>query len=321
MTTPQYTTTGSSQLDLTVLQAIRNGLSDIYEKPYLLNYIFQDLLHEPLNIKYGAAELNRIKTFFSKYKVPVAYGAFLQTKEVPPFIAVRLISDVENKSLKGLAEENFPTYDEEHETISSTLVYPQPYKLYGPFSPTYDPVSGTVTLPTGFDVSQIFVGECIQSNTGKLYPVLSIVSTNSFTIAPNVLDDFTNATVVFQDPDPNLIYNFFFFDQVFEIVCVTGADIAPLFWLTGLLKFILLRYRKELLEKYNCSLSSISMGAADLLEVQDTNVQLLVQKFQMECRVEQRVLVDISGPVRGIQGTLNLQSVGDPNFTLTEVIE
>lgn len=316
-----YLDTGCSQSDLTVLQALRGGMEDINSKPYLLNYIFQDLLHAPLNLKYGNAELLRIKTFFSKYKIPIIYGAFLQTKESPPFVAVRLMQDTEVESLKGLGEQNMETDFEEQETIPQEEVYPQPYVLYGPFSPQYDPSTGLVTLPSGFDTSQIFVGECIQSANGNVYMVLSISSSNSFTIAANIVDDFTNATIVFQNPNPKLTYNFFFFDQVFEITCVTGADSAPLFWLTGIIKFLLLRYRKELLEKYNVGLTSISMGPSELLEIQDTNVQLLVQKFTMKARTEQRILVDISGPVKGIQGTLELQAIGDPGFTLTEIIK
>ena len=316
-----YLTTGASQSDLTVLQALRVAMTDVCSKPYLLNYVFQDLLHDNLSTKFGNKELSKIKQFFSTYKIPIVYGAFLMTKESPPFVAVRLMQDNENESLKGLGEQNAMTDFEDTETISSKDVYSQPYVLYGPFSPQYDSATGIMTLPSGFDTSQIFVNECIQSATGKLYPVLTLINSTSFTIATGISDNFTNAAVVFQNPDPHLFYNFFFFDQVFEITCVTGADSAPLFWLTSLIKWILLRYRKDLLEKYNVGLTSLSMGPSDLLEVQDTNVQLLVQKFTMKARVEQRVLVDISSDVRGIKGAIGIQSIGDPDFTLTEEIE
>lgn len=321
ITQPQYTTTGTNSFELTLLQALREGIEYIYTQPYLLNYIFQDLLHKPLAEKYGNKELLKLKQFFSTYKLPVIYGSFLNNKTPPPLISVRIISDQEVVELKGLGEENFPTYDEEHETIPSALVNPQPYNLLGPFSPNYSITTGVVTLPTGFDTTEVFVGEALQSANGNLYPVLSLIDSSNFSITTGVIDNFTNASIVLQNPDPNLIYNFFFFDQVFEIACVVGADSAQIFWLTSLVKFILLRFRKELLEKYNLALSTISMGASELLEVQDTNVQLIVQKFSLKVRTECRVLVDISGPVRGIQGTLNIQSVGDPNFTLTEDIE
>lgn len=314
-----YLTTGCNTMELNVLNAIRVGLEDIYQKPYLLNYIFLDLLHEPLNIKYGNGELLKIKQFFSTYKVPIVYGAWLNTKTTPPFVAVRLISSNEVDSLKGLGEENAMTEFEETETIPQQQVYPQPYIFAGPFSPQYDSTTGIVTLPDGFTTTGIFVGECLQSANGNLYPVLSLISSTSFTIATDIKDNFTNSTVVLQNPDPNLIFNFFFFDEIYEIMCVTGADSAPLFWLTSVIKFILLRYRRQLLEKYNVALSSISMGKSELLEVQDTNVQLLTQPFTLKCRIEQRILVDVSGPVRGITGTINAQIDSDPDFI--EIIE
>lgn len=316
-----YLTTGTNTQELTLLNALRTSIDDIRSKPWILPYILADVLHEPLATKYQN-ELAKFSKWFMTYKIPVVYGEWLNAKEVPPLIAVRLVSEREVKELKGIGEENMVTdFEEEADFIDSNKINPQPFNLVGPFSPNYSATTGTVTLPSGFTTDDIFAGECLQSANGNLYPVLTIVDDTNFTITTDVRDNFTNSSIVFQNPNPYLTYNFFFFDQTFEIMCVTGADSAPLFWLTALLKFILLKYRKDLLEKYNLGLSSISMGKSEVLEVQDTNVQLLAQPFMLEARVEQRVLIDTSLPIKGIQGTINVQAIGNPDFTEEIIIK
>ena len=310
----RYITTGTNTQELTLLNALRTAITDIRSKPWILPYILMDVLHEPLVTKYQN-ELAKFSKWFMTYDLPVVYGAWLQTKEIPPFIAVRLISETEVKNLKGIGEENMTTdFEEETDFINSDKINAQPFNLVGPFSPNYSSTSGTVTLPVGFTTDDIFVGECLKSANGALYPVLSIIDSTNFTITTDIRDNFTNSSIVFQNPNPYLSYNFFFFDQTFEIMCVTGADSAPLFWLTALVKFILLKYRRDLLEKYNLGLSSISMGKSELLEIAETNVQLLTQPFVLETRIEQRILIDATLPIKGIQGNLHLKTSEDTDF-------
>ena len=99
-----YLTTGLCPTDLTVLAGIRDGIALLRQYPYLLNYIFMDLLHPPLLTKYGASELGKIKRWFAENELKVVYGSFLETKTPPPFISVKVISSNESERLKGLGE-------------------------------------------------------------------------------------------------------------------------------------------------------------------------------------------------------------------------
>lgn len=306
---------GVPQTDLLFLHALREGIAEIRQYPVLLEFIFQDLFDDPLQIKYGNSEFNKIVNWFKSSNIAVIHGFMNYDKPSLPLVTFRCLSSDEDKSLAHIGDGDNVIGDYEVEEIK---VRTQPRIWLGPFTPTYDLETGLVTLPSDVNGTSIFPGQYLVSkSTKKRYQVLTTPTAGTFTIQTNVRDNFTDAYIqpAFSYLRPK--YREITLKNLYEIGCYTMTEPAELVWLTAIVRFILVRNRKCLLEQNNINLSSFKMGPMEQDLQENTQVNILSQNIIVESISEMRVVEEFGTIIEGITPIEVIVTSNNSNVSIT----
>ncbi len=164
---------GLPQSDLILIKALREGINYIRQFPWHLDYIFQDVTQDLVNQEFGKKEIDAAKKWFLNTNIPVL-SAYRIDRTIYPCVVVQVKSSNEDKSRSGLGESDSDVFNEE---VDANQFMSSPRISLGPFTPSYDLVTGNITLPAGFDNSLVFPGQGLTSpSTGNNYIIKSIIA-------------------------------------------------------------------------------------------------------------------------------------------------
>jgi hypothetical protein len=224
-----------------------------------LDDVFGGLAGDPLSkVEYGYKEVKSAKDWFIRANIPV-YLPFRIDNPTMPCISIMQESSSEMHDRASLADEGGTALIEDIEPRRATT---QPQYVVPPFSPAgYNPQTGDITLPEGVTTECMAEGQfLVSARTGKAYAIKSILGTQDFTIAPNVVDDFEGAYILPPTTLWNLHREFAFMAESFEVGCHAASDPVITMWLRAVVMYIMLRYREAYLEARGFEVSSLVAG-------------------------------------------------------------
>jgi len=303
-----------TQTDLVLRSALALGLQDLRRRPYLLDDIFSQAAQDPfLTTEFGYAEIERAKKWFLGVNIPVVMQHRLDSAEMPS-ISIALLSSGER-----IPETLLGDYGSGEE-VDDTQVFDQddvtfdPIVVLGPFTPqSYDPATGTVTLPTGFTTDFVMPGQMLVDRPNNTaYPILVVTGTDTFTIAPDTTADFTDAIVIPRFQTMGLVRNRSMFTETYQIGCHVAGDPVELLWLHSIVVFCLLRYKEAYLDARG--LTRTTFSSSDFLRSPQYEPQNIFSRYiTMSAVVEENWIADVSQKVEGIK--LNKLKVIDGGTT------
>lgn len=237
--------------DLVIESVIRDGFANLKARPEIIDSLFADLTKPYANRKYGSAEVEKIKTFFttgSGKEVSIAHSFHLKDAALP-CVSIQLGSDSEDQRLANL--EDYQGFDEEPLVAAADLAQ---YVKVSAFLPSsYDSITGKVNVPDGFNLSSVYTGFIYEDG-----------SENEFTIKSGISNDLGNK---FFFIDPNQIVNIaqpgilksFLNSEVVEIrgthsnvsilIGIHTKDALTTKYLYTIIKFFLLSRKKDLINR------------------------------------------------------------------------
>lgn len=242
------------QGDVIIAETIRLGLEDLRENIWLLDDIFSSFKNEPsLAEKYGQKEIDAAKDWFLNNRIEVNLR-YRNDKDQFPCVTIALGSSSEKDEMRHLGDHSF----EVEQLLPSQIGKPIPYILK-PFVPEgYDDSTGELSVPQGLDISTVEVGQIlVDPDNGNGY-IIQGVGDQIILLEPNLNLSLSRAGVVPKYQFYRVRRNHSFFQESYSIGCHVHGDPAALLWLHSIVLYLLLRYRKTLLEAREFEQSSLS---------------------------------------------------------------
>ena len=156
--------------DLVLETVIRDGLELVRRKPEMLERIFGTLTNDNLQMKYGEAEINRIKEWIENKEIAVVQ-AFSQVTTNMPCVSIQLLAEDEDIPLatlddySGQEEETFDECGEETPIVIPSLT-----------ASSFDAVDSRLNFADGVDLSAIHPNLIVRDIDGNDFIVLSPIS-------------------------------------------------------------------------------------------------------------------------------------------------
>lgn len=248
--------------DLVLLKLFKQGMAEIRANPWLLDFIFERLIEEEMDLQasYGEREINRAKSWFMKNNIDVRL-AYNMDAITFPCIAIELLTQSEDKSHAVLANVAGGPWDED---VDQNAYVIKPRALVGPFpSVNYSITTGEVTLPDGYDTEVIFKNQSLYSPNSKTEYVIqsiNLTSTNSFYIESGLRENFTGSYISPAYQTMKVRRELAHFVENYNFKLMVQGDPGYLIWLHTIVSYLLLKFRKTLLERKNIFLTTISSG-------------------------------------------------------------
>lgn len=240
---------GISQGDILIRTGILAAIADMRANPNLLDYVFANLLRDELTFKeYGAAEGTRAKEWFLRTEIPVFLNVRLDEVKLP-CVSIALGNSTEAENTLGDVH-----YVPNEVASGSTRL------LAGPFTPVaYDPATGTVTMPASIGSTLLISTDMVvQDKAGRKYPILELLTLNSFKIQAGVVADLVGATIRTSNSGVGAQVESLAFRETYIIGCHANNEPVYLTYLHSIITFALLRYKQILFEGRGFERSTIS---------------------------------------------------------------
>lgn len=251
-----------SPVDLILLRVFKEAMINIRANPWILDFIFERLIEEQtdLQLLYGQREINRAKSWFLKNNIDVRLAYNLDGIQFP-CIAIELLTSNESKQYAVLGDVAAPVWDED---VSQNDYVIKPRALVGPFtSVNYSITTGEVTLPDGYDTELIFQNQCLFAPSTKqeyLITSLNNTTTNSFYIESGLRENFTGSYIAPAYKTLKVRREIAQFQEQYNFKLLVQGDVGQLIWLHTIVAYLLLKFRKTLLERKNIGVTTISSG-------------------------------------------------------------
>lgn len=288
-----------AQTDAIILTAIRYGLADIRKNLFLVDDIMCQFTNDPILKKiYGKGQVDRFKDFLKK-EIYIMMRTRLPDSTKLPAIVIGIGGGSEDLPRQGLGDSD--TFMEvDPNTLGGAVSSPR--IIAGPITPiNYDENTGTLTFDENTQLINIFEGQYVYDEVNKkAYVIHSVLDDFSIQIDPNLDNvNFTNMTI--RPINPHVIHNYktLFYYETYDITCIS-TEPNELMYLYSLVMYILVRYKKELLEKRNFELSTY--GYSEIFDpTPDDDVNILyARSIQVKGRVQHSVIENTNAPLEGI---------------------
>jgi hypothetical protein len=241
---------GIFQADVIIRGALVRGIQDLRRHPYLLDLVFQNLVDDDLTSgDYGAKSVARAKEWFLATEIPVVLDYQVASAPDANMLSIALVESSEAEVT--LADLHFET----DEPVAAT--WPA---LAGPFAvQNYDPVTGTVEIPTAAgDKVYVVPGMTLVDTNGGTHTVRETIDRYSFVIETNLNVDFGKALI--KGASPRLVQGLesLEFKEVYRVGCHAHGKPEHLTWLHSITVWSLLQGKQRLLEARGFERSVIS---------------------------------------------------------------
>jgi hypothetical protein len=248
--------------DLVLLKLFKQGMAELRANPWVLDFVFERLIEDHMDLQktYGEKEINRAKSWFLKNNIDVRLAYNLDGVQFP-CVAIELLSQSESKPHATMGDVAAPTWDED---VDQDQYVTKPRSLVGPFpSVNYNLTTGEVTLPDGFTNELIFTGQALYapgSNNEYVVSSINLNTTNSFYIEEGVRDNFTGSFISPAYQTLKVRREIALFQEMYNFKLMVQGDPGYLIWLHTIVSYLILKFRKTLLEKKNIFLTTITSG-------------------------------------------------------------
>jgi len=143
---------------------------------------------------------------------------------------------------------------------------------------------------------------------------MAVTSDTEFVIDTDLSENMTGAYTISAYNSLKVVRRVSLFDEKYEINMIVAGSPGELYWLSSIIQYLLLQRRQYLLEKFNISLSSISLG--EISQEQDGPEQFFIRTISMDGYVENRWVDNLSEYIEGITGEMNLVTASaGPTFS------
>jgi hypothetical protein len=300
--------------DLVLLKLFKQGMAEIRANPWVLDFIFERLIEDNMDLQasYGEKEIDRAKKWFLKNNIDVRLAYNLDGIQFP-CISIELLSQSESKPHATLGDVAAPVWDED---VDQSKYVIKPRSLVGPFpSVNYNVTTGEVTLPSGYDTQLIFKNQALYSPNSKVEYVISSINlntTNSFYIDEDVRDDFTGAFITPAYQTLKVRREIALFQEQYNFKIMVQGDPGQLIWLHTITAYLILKFRKSLLEKKNIFLTTISSGPMFQEQQEQYGGEVVYSReISMEGMCEVTWVSDILQKFEGVIFTLDSEPLGE----------
>lgn len=234
--------------DLVIESTIRDGLADLYKNPDIIDNIFASLL-EPYNRrKYGAQELEKLRTMVTKKQINVVHSFGEIGANVPCF-SIQLGADTEAKNLARL--EDFDS--EEIITFTNPDDLAALVVINSFIAQSYDPASGQITVLDSVNVDLIHKNLIFVDGNGDEFTILSgqsnVDGSKFFTIEKNQTPDLNDFCLI----KSSLDYTQHEVNSVTSdenlLIGVHAKDALTAKYMYILLKFFMVSRKKDLIKR------------------------------------------------------------------------
>jgi hypothetical protein len=290
------TTGGIFQGDLILVSGLVAALKDVRKNQWLLDFVFNSLTQDPVSYAhYGQNEVNAAKTWLLNQDIPIV-PAYTLTSLKFPSVDVLLESSVEAESTLG------DINDQVSEPIDAiTPGIAQPITLFGPFSASYNPLTGTVTLPFATALIQAGQAAIVDTNSNIAYQIIKVVDAQNYDILPliNPLPNFNQATIV---PASVLFTNNMggvFMKETYSIGLHVAGEPTNLYRLQSLIIFILMRYKNIYFENRGLRRATVTMGRFEKDETFEGQI-VYSRYINFQCFTKYQWPIDIEPPLTAI---------------------
>jgi hypothetical protein len=232
-----------------VRTAIIEGMRRLYSDPELLHSVFESLAQDDLTLQeYGEKQIRQAQDWFLHNKVPVLLSVRVAQMELP-CITIALRDSVEAEQTHG---------DVNYDTQESTVGDWPP--LTKPFTPTaYSPSTGMMQLPADTCLNLVIAaGMFVVTRNGNQYMIVEDLDDGLISIQPGIVDDFTGAVLKGARSKYVTTIESVNFKETYEIGIHTQGEPVNTIYLHSIIKFLLLKYKQDLLEARNFERPSIA---------------------------------------------------------------
>lgn len=243
--------------DILLKTMIEAAFADLRKNSWILDDVYSELATDVLaKDHYGYKEVAAAKQWFLNNNIDVY---LVNRVDTPRFPCVTIVQTDSREMVErtALADEGFV---DEIEPYSITK---RIQKVCDNFTPSaFDRSKGYVTLPNNLNTTFVLAGQfLVSSKTGKAYVIGKVLDSQTFQIAENVKEDFTDCYIAPPTSVWNLHKELTFLQESFVIGLHTQSDLNQAIWLRQLMQYIFLRYKEAYLERRGFELSTFNVGA------------------------------------------------------------
>lgn len=248
--------------DIIIKTMLESAIADLRANPWILEDVYSGLANDKLaSPEAGWKEVKIAIDWFLNTDIPVMLQHRIGDRPRMPCITVAYMPSREMLDRTSLSDQGLiENYD-----MTSGRGTTMPLRVTKNFTPaSYVPAKGLVTTPKGVDTDFMGAGQFLVSKvSGKSYEIKDIISKQSFKIAPNVVDDFTDCYVVPKSSVWNLHRELTFISESYSIGCHVSNDPASTIWLWQAVLYSVMRYKEAFLEGRGFVLSTWESSALE----------------------------------------------------------
>jgi len=243
---------GIVQLDVLVATALMEGMKRLRASEIDLEWCFSYLAHDDLTSEfYGRKEIDNAKAWIKKQDFPVKVNPGINDIEFPCFSVEMMdgkeqastFSDLNYEPAKDIDLGNLP--------------------VAGPFTPTNVSATGILTFPT-FGGATIVPGMTIFTKTGAKIPITKVSGLNLTIPTTSLTNDFGNCYIKLAGPAHRVALGSVVMKETVRIGMHVQGEPTHAMYLFSALFYILMRYKKDLLEARGLEETTISYGQMSL---------------------------------------------------------
>ncbi len=304
--------------DIIIRTALLTGLADLRKNPFLLDFVFQSLLRDPITKNYyGEGELEVCKQWFLDNEIPITLGYHADSAKLPHITiwlgdqqeADKILGDIHDKSSEEI-------------DLSQVMTKGTPALVFTPLM--YDIASGTITLPTALDTSQVFSGmRVFDSKNNKHYLIEEVIDSQTFKIPDGSKPNLTKAQVVNANDLYVVQLESITFRDSYKIEISVMGDATKVIVLHSILVFVLNRYKQSLLEGRGFERSTItSAGMQGAANGPEASQWIFMRSIQLTGYVRQYWPKSIAPAVQGLGVAFQFDSgpnAGGPDSETAEM--
>jgi hypothetical protein len=233
-------TTGIFPSDIVIRNGLIAGLKNVRANPWLLDFVFAGVPQDALTAEeYGEADVQAMKAWFMKTKVPVLMGARVSSPPTFPCLVIGLASSAESKPTLG---------DVNYDPVEYNAEQPPLTAKFDPVS--YDPATGAMVVPSFVSDSLVLTeGQLVVDAAGAQHQIVGVGDGDAdIVLAKDLTCDFHNAYVVGALPGSATHLESLNFDETYVVGCYVQGEPWQLICLHSIVVFCLLAFKQSFLE-------------------------------------------------------------------------
>ncbi len=249
--------------DIIIKTMLEAAINDLRANNWILEDIFSGLAADALaSPEAGWKEVKTAIDWFLKTDIPVILQHRIADRPRIPCISIAYMPSREMEERASLADDGLI---EDYTINKPGRGTSMPLRVTKPFTPnSYDSITGKVTMPKTVSTELMGVGQyLISSKSSKTYQIIAITGKYGFSIAPGVVDDFSDCYIVPKSSVWNVHRELTFMAESYSIGCHTQNDPATTIWLWQIVVYSILRYKEAFLEGRCFELSGFDSSALE----------------------------------------------------------